>query len=264
MNENKFAKISELKITTEFRNNKTIISNQFFTPPFKIMKPFYDEDNNAKLMVLSSSAGLMSGDRQNISFDVGKGTKLTVISQSYEKIHRMEDGFAERNAVIKIEDNAFLDWSWLPVIPFADSSFEGRADFSITDTSKLIISEVLSCGRSERGEKFLFKKYKNLTTVKRNNVLIYRDNVVFIPEKVDVSGYGMFENHTHILSVTAFGFFGLNQKKSALNDYFKEHSIDGGVSITASGDLAVRCFGSSGDILYKLSERIIEIIKKEE
>lgn len=264
MAENRFAKLSELKITTQLKNDKTVIADQFFTPPFKIMKPFYNNKGNATIIVLSSSAGFMSGDCQNVVVDVGKDTDLTVQSQSYEKIHKMDDGFASRKATINIDDNAFLNWSWLPVIPFAESNFIGTTDVTMSESSKLIITEVLSCGRSERGEKFQYKNYKNLTTVKRNGKLVYRDNVMFVPSKMDMNNYGMFENHTHILNVTAFGFNDAIEIKKSVNAFFMDNDIDGGISLTSYGDIAIRTFGKSGDILYKLAQKIVNIIKKEE
>ena len=39
--ENKFGRISEVKLETEYRDGKVILSDLYFTAPFKIMQPFY-------------------------------------------------------------------------------------------------------------------------------------------------------------------------------------------------------------------------------
>ena len=42
--DNRYGKTSKLDLTMEYRENKTILSDVFFTAPFKIIKPFYDRD----------------------------------------------------------------------------------------------------------------------------------------------------------------------------------------------------------------------------
>ena len=46
-------------------------------------------------MLLSASVGVMAGDEQKFSFLVKEGSHLEFISQSFEKIHRMEEGLCQ-------------------------------------------------------------------------------------------------------------------------------------------------------------------------
>lgn len=39
--ENKFGKTSEVRLETELRDGKAVLSDVFFTAPFKVMLPFY-------------------------------------------------------------------------------------------------------------------------------------------------------------------------------------------------------------------------------
>ena len=45
--DNRYGKTSKLDLTMERRDDKTILSDVFFTAPFKIIKPFYDKDHIA-------------------------------------------------------------------------------------------------------------------------------------------------------------------------------------------------------------------------
>ena len=43
-------------------------------------------------MPLCASAGIMAGDSQEFSYHVKEGADLEVLSQSFEKIHKMDEG----------------------------------------------------------------------------------------------------------------------------------------------------------------------------
>ena len=117
--ENVFSKISKVNLKTTFKNEKTILEDVYFTAPFKVMTPFYKKDDDyIKVVVMSSSAGIMAGDRQEYNINVGENTKLELTSQSYEKIHKMEEGKAIRECKIKVEKDALLK-----IQPSANNSF---------------------------------------------------------------------------------------------------------------------------------------------
>ena len=85
--ENKFGKVSELKIESEFRDGKTIVSDSFFTPPFKIMLPLYQKDKLTnkqvmRLLLLMASPGIMEGDVQKFQFDLKEGSDVGYFTQS--------------------------------------------------------------------------------------------------------------------------------------------------------------------------------------
>ena len=54
-------------------------------------------------MPLCASAGIMRGDRQEFSYEAGEGADLEVLSQSFEKIHRMDGGSAYRHIRARAE-----------------------------------------------------------------------------------------------------------------------------------------------------------------
>ena len=70
------------------------------------------------------------------------------ISQAYEKIHKMENGFAQRSIEIEIDANSELIYNPLPVIPFKNSAFKNSLSVNLKDSSsKFILNEILTCGR---------------------------------------------------------------------------------------------------------------------
>jgi urease accessory protein len=92
--ENQFGKVSKLQLTAEKKENRTILGDVSFTAPFKVMRPFYEKEDFMTVMLLTASAGIMAGDRQEFTIRVGEHAKMEFVSQSYEKIHQMKEGCA--------------------------------------------------------------------------------------------------------------------------------------------------------------------------
>ena len=92
-----FGRRSELYLSSCMRGEKAVLDEVHFTAPFKVMEPFDGEKGELKVMILSASPGIMEGDVQAQHFHVGRGTKLEVSSQAFEKIHKMKDGCARRH-----------------------------------------------------------------------------------------------------------------------------------------------------------------------
>ncbi len=82
------------------------------------MRPFYEKKDFMTVMLLTASAGIMAGDRQEWDLLVRENAKLEFVSQAYEKIHRMEDGWAERHVHITVEPGGCLYYTPLPTIQF--------------------------------------------------------------------------------------------------------------------------------------------------
>ena len=85
--ENKFGKVSQMKLSASVKDGKTILDDVYFTAPYKMMKPFQKENGGIQVMPLCASAGIMKGDVQRFEYAVGTGADLEVLSQSFEKIH---------------------------------------------------------------------------------------------------------------------------------------------------------------------------------
>ena len=87
--ENPFGRVSQLNLKTEERDGKTILEDVYFTAPFKVMNPFVKKDGSIQIMMMSASAGIMEGDRQEFDFHIGEGSKMEFLSQSFDKIHKV-------------------------------------------------------------------------------------------------------------------------------------------------------------------------------
>ncbi|MGI6012210.1 MAG: urease accessory protein UreD [Ruminococcus sp.] len=258
---NQFGRVSELRIGSEKSGEGTRLADVFYTAPFKIMQPF-PTDRGLQVMMLSASAGVMAGDTQHFFFKIGEGSRLEFISQSFEKIHKMDDGWAERNIEITVEADAVFDFYPQPTIPFAGSAYQSGMEVNLTDeTSRFGLYEILSCGRSASGERFKYRFYHSLIQIRRRGKLIYRDNTRYEPERMEMEGVGMYESYTHLANL----FLTANrvpdtEKENAIRSLVeKTPYVEGGFSRLESDDVVIRILGKRAQTLQQLTEKIKQI-----
>ena len=132
--DNKFGKISRISACAALKDGRTILEDLSFTAPYKIMMPFEKENGGIQIMPLCASAGIMAGDSQEFSYHVKEGADLEVLSQSFEKIHKMDEGSAARTIEVQVDKNATLYYYPQPVIPFAQSAFDSKMTIHLVET----------------------------------------------------------------------------------------------------------------------------------
>ena len=253
--ENQFGKISRLSLRAGLRDGQTILTDLSFTAPYKVMTPFRRPDGGIQVMPLCASAGLMRGDRQEISYVVDRGARMEVLSQAFDKIHKMEGGCASRRIQVEVSEGATLLCSPQPVIPFAESAFESEAELRLADdTSRLYFLEILCCGRNAYHEQFAYRRFSSKVVITRAGRIIYRDNTLYEPERMPMRGLGMYEGYTHLANL--FLSRPGPEVPKEIQKLLDERQLDGGVTRLMDGDLAVRIFGMRAQPLEDAAEKI--------
>lgn len=258
MSQNQFSKTSILRVKSAIKDGYAYLSDVAFTAPFKIMKPFPVGKTGLQVLVLTASAGIMEGDTQEIEIIAGEGSKLEFLTQAYEKIHKMEEGEAIRKTKLVVGKNAELKYHPLPTIPFAKSAYRSETEIELEDESaKLIFTEVLSCGRAARGERFQYRYYHNLVTAKQEGHYIYRDNTIYDPEKFKMEEIGMYEGYTHLASMLICNYEIGDAVLSQMMEFLDEtEEIEGAVTRSNHKDLVIRILGKSGQKLTDICKQL--------
>ena len=241
----------------------------------------------------TASAGILAGDSQEHSFYIEENAILELVSQSFEKIFKMEDsGKAERTINIDIEKGGTLIYSPLPCMPFAGSNFTSRTKINLQDdSSRLIYIDTLCGGRKEHGELFDYKSYRNLIEITRNSTaddnttkseLIYRDNTVFegsncglFPERKEfLKSPAMYGDYSHLGTMLLFGCNSKSGSALSPSDLFEWLNLPAkllyttenlelqvgkplvSVTQTAGNGIAVRLLANSAEEVQDIFNRI--------
>ena len=291
--DNKFGKVSRISACAALKDGKTILEDLSFTAPYKIMTPFEKVNGGIQIMPLCASAGIMAGDSQEFSYHVKEGADLEILSQSFEKIHKMDEGSASRTIEVQVDKNAALYYYPQPVIPFAQSAFDSKMTIHLEDeTSKLFLLEIISCGRNAHEERFQYRRFSSKVLLYRGEKLIYRDNTRYEPDKMPMEGIGLYEGYTHMANLflsklcnrdnvdggketnidgmdikkqmNSSGTGRTSDRTAELQEKIwqildEDSEIDGGVTRLTTGDLALRIFGHRAQKLQQIAEKIKEI-----
>lgn len=261
MGQNYFGRTSRLNLISEYKNGRTELKEASFTAPFKVMQPFYPQGDSGRMqvMALSASAGLMEGDRQEIRIEAGKNSKMELFPQSYEKIHKMPEGYASRRTEIHVEKGASFQYNPVPAIPFAGSAFQSTTTAYLEDeTSRFILGEIVSCGRYSHGERFRYRYYQSRIRVYCRRRLIYMDNTYFEPSDMDMEEIGMLEGFSHMGNLLLFHTdISYSDRKKIQSDLLEKEGIEGGASVTAGGDVVIRMLGNSSQALEEAVEAFV-------
>lgn len=305
---NRFGRTSELRLRADARDGRTRVPEVFCTQPFKVMHPFPVDaselpgltrsDGSAaplQVMVMAVSAGIMAGDDQLIDVAVDEGAALQVTTQSFEKVHRMGEGeSARRTQRLSVARGALLDYSPLPQIPFAGSSFASDTAVELADrTSRLVYSEIISCGRAARGERFAYRSYRNRVRIGVAGEPVFIDNTVYEPAgsvfdgaPVDMQRMGFYEGFSHLANLVFVnldidegrfeaareylgaqtGVIGASSAPvsraggSEAVDLDDSESVAGGITRLGSGDVAVKLLGHRAQRLQEVLSGVRRLV----
>ena len=258
MSGNAFGQTSRLSVVTGLHGGRTVLEHLEFTAPFKIMRPFYPP-GRMQLMLMTASAGILAGDRQEMRFLVRRDSRAELISQACEKLHNMDGGQASRTVQLTVETGGLLVWHPQPVIPFAGAAFRAELQAELEPGARLVLADILTCGRKAGGELFAYRSFENLVCVRRAGRLIYRDACRFLPAQMDMQGFGLYEGFSHLMNLQLFGF-GTDQADALRQCLAAAGSAGIRAALTRlqDGDLAVRAFGQNAQSLQQLQDSLLE------
>lgn len=235
-----FTQDTHLRLKTK-RDDRglSVIEDVFFTPPLKVIHPFYENHTRygqvANILLLSVSAGLMNGDCQNIDIHIGRECQVMLSSQSFEKIHDSNGGKCFRRSRIVVEENAYLDVCPLPVLPFARCNFENSTEVFLKSHAHLSFSEIFAAGRVGLGEIFAFDRFVSRLKIyfcnEEKNELVFFDNTYLDPKIQNLSDSCYFADFTHYLNwILVGGDIEVGSLKEGVEALLKDFGLNGGVS----------------------------------
>jgi urease accessory protein len=170
----------------------------------------------------------------------------------------MENGQAERNINITLDKNCLFMYNPLPTIPYAESAMSNSVRVNLSNTSSAFIySDIMVCGRAARGEKFEYRYYNSLVSIFENDSLTYRDNTRFCPDKMNMSGLGMYEGYTHLLSMVVCN---VEVEDSEIFELFEAFETPYGITRNGKNYVVIKALSKTAQSLEKVSDKVRKLI----
>ena len=193
--------MASLNIQAGRANDITYLKKCYCTTPFKVANITEDKKNpTLRLMLMSSSPGILDGDKYQLKIELEENCSLQLHTQSYQRLFTMKQQ-ASQNMEVHLEKNAAFCFIPHPAVPHEQSNFTARNKIFLADNCSLIFGEVLTCGRKLNGEVFLFSKYHTITEIYVNKKLVIKENLLIHPATIDVNAIGQLQGYTHQASL---------------------------------------------------------------
>jgi urease accessory protein len=186
-----------LRLKFEARQDRSILAFMERRAPLLVQKALYCDEGMPGLPVVyivSTSGGVLQGDRYSMEFSAGPGACGHITSQAATKIHEMDANYVAQTQDIILEDGAYLEYLPEPVIPFRHSRFHTVTRIRLAPTATLFYSEILSGGRLyyRDGEKFQFDVFSSTVNAERlNGLKLFTEKFVLQPESSSLSQLGV-------------------------------------------------------------------------
>lgn len=189
---------SVLRATARQVDNHTILTERYHDAPLKITKTFYEEATGRLLLyIMDVSPGLLDGDSYELNIQLEDNAHLIVTNQSFTKIHPTPHQSAEMIQNLHLGKGAVLEYFPEPTIPYAGSRFEGRIRVELEEGAALLYADIVTPGRTHRGELFQYDSFSSRFEVYRQHQLLAWDQFLLEPAIHDYQGVGAFEDYTH-------------------------------------------------------------------
>lgn len=244
-----------LEIKRDAREDRSVLSKQYYKLPLQIMKPFYQRNDEAVYCyLLNPSGGILDYDDLYVKTVVHHDASACLLTPSATKIYMKRQsavGACQKN-IFNVADYASLEYYPEEIIPYAESSFAQRTQFNLCSSSSLIACEIISAGRVSRNEIFDFRKYESYTEITIEGRLIACDHSLIEPDQMDIDGMLCMGGYLYHGIIYVYGDF----SEESAGEYIDSVSADNSDLLTGH-----TCVDSKMMIIRILSRKATDVKK---
>ena len=146
-------KVGRLRLHFERRDDRTVLADLYRQAPLLVQRALYWDTampEMACVFMVSTSGGMLQGDRHEIDVSLGEGARAHVTTQAATKVQEMDANYASALQRIVLADDAYLEYLPEPTIPFRHSRFITRTDVTLSESATMLYAEILTPGRMHR------------------------------------------------------------------------------------------------------------------
>jgi urease accessory protein len=156
---------------------RTRLADLYQRAPCRVLFPDVEAGEPPQAVLLTTSGGLTSGDRLDVSITAQQGSRLTVSTQAAEKLYRALPGEADAQVGVRlqVEAGAMLEWLAQESILFDRSRLRREISIELASDARLLATESVVWGRTAMGERYASGRLHESWRVRRNGRLIWAD-----------------------------------------------------------------------------------------
>jgi urease accessory protein len=163
------------EIRFEHRDGATRLARLFHHDPLRVLFPNPRTGDLALGTLVTTSGGLVGGDRLDIALSVGSGASAMVTTQAAEKVYRSNGPDVLVSTSLTVGDDAWMEWLPQEAILFDGARLRRTTTLDVSGTGRAMAGELLVFGRIAHGERFTRGLARDAWEVRRGGRLIWAD-----------------------------------------------------------------------------------------
>ncbi len=185
-----------LRMGFGLRGGRTELTDLHRRAPLLVQQALHFDEampEMACVLMISTSGGIVQGDRYAIDIALEAGTQAHVTTQAATKVQQMDANYATMTQDICLAGGSYLELLPDPVIPYRHSRYASRTRLRVAEDATALYAEVLLPGRKHhRGEIFAYDLYcASVHGLRPDGRELFTENIVIEPGIRPVNGPGV-------------------------------------------------------------------------
>lgn len=143
--------------------------------PLRVLFPTPAPADSPVAALVTTSGGLVAGDRLDVTVTAGAGCALVVTAQAAEKVYRSTGADCRLSVLLRAEEGAFLEYLPQETILFEGARMRRLTGIERQAGARVMAGEFLVFGRAARGEKMRTGLVRDAWEVRRDGRLCWAD-----------------------------------------------------------------------------------------
>jgi len=143
--------------------------------PLRVLFPRPPAGDLPTAALVTTSGGLVGGDRLDVDVTIGAGAAALVIGQAAEKVYRSLGSDCRVAVTLGVGAGGWLEWLPQETILFEGARLRRQTALDIAADGRALAGEMLVFGRIARGETMSYGLVRDAWTVRRDGRLVWAD-----------------------------------------------------------------------------------------
>ena len=171
---------SEARLSFRRVGPSTVVESAFATSPLRVLTP-RNHGRGAWAYTSTLGGGLVDGDAIRLRVRVGDGATAALLSQGENRVYRSPGG-CRSELVADVGEGALFTLLPDPTVCFAGASYEQTTELRLTPGAAAVAVDVLAAGRTARGERWAFRRYRGELCLRTGDRTLVRERLLLDPD----------------------------------------------------------------------------------
>ena len=151
------------------------LKDLYQTSPFRVLFPTLPAEELTSAVLVTTSGGLVGGDRLDVGVTVDPGAAVQVMGQAAEKVYRSLGADTHFDATLTVGAGGYLEWLPQETIVFDQSRLRRTTRVDVAEDGEFCGAEMLVFGRTAMGEQVKTGLIRDVWDVRQDGKRVWAD-----------------------------------------------------------------------------------------